>query len=482
MDQSSGLGRESRDEAATVAHVEQRGVAKAPDPVVTIGAVQRYVDAERSRNRRTVLWTSTVFLLVFLLIVVVFIAVGIVLLRSSNQTSSTVESVQSQTAVYAMEVVGISNRITGVESAQSEMAEKAKDAEQKRYRESEQIKADLEKFSQWVESRTASKLLDATAVDARIRQLEESAAAGRKELEEVQKRYDALKALALSGEAAVSQGAASVTSQAVSLVSGPPPPPPDALAAEPPDADDATADAADKILDASKHIAAEELEVPGPGTEQREISVVTFPNGDRYEGEFRDGLMNGWGMYAYQNGDRYEGQFKDDAKEGRGTFAYRNGDRYAGNFVGDLRHGKGSLAFRNGERYVGQFCRDMMTGSGSMIYTNGNRYAGQFQNGLKHGNGIMTYPNGDVFKGAFRNDVRQGKGVYIFSDGSRYVGDFKDGRRHGKGVYVYSGGEQYAGSFVNGRKDGDGVLTYPNGKSVKGTWKDDRLVTALPQE
>ena len=42
-----------------------------------------------------------------------------------------------------------------------------------------------------------------------------------------------------------------------------------------------------------------------------------FHNGDRYEGEHRNGNGEGKGIYYYYNGDRYEGDFKNGKSEGK---------------------------------------------------------------------------------------------------------------------------------------------------------------------
>ena len=39
--------------------------------------------------------------------------------------------------------------------------------------------------------------------------------------------------------------------------------------------------------------------------------VLTYANGDRLEGEFRDGKLNGWVVVTYANGDRYGGLWRD---------------------------------------------------------------------------------------------------------------------------------------------------------------------------
>ena len=53
-------------------------------------------------------------------------------------------------------------------------------------------------------------------------------------------------------------------------------------------------------------------------------------------------------MY-YNNGNRYEGDFKNEIKEGKGIFYYNNGDREMGNYLKDQRVGKHVTLKANGE-------------------------------------------------------------------------------------------------------------------------------------
>jgi hypothetical protein len=59
--------------------------------------------------------------------------------------------------------------------------------------------------------------------------------------------------------------------------------------------------------------------------------VHNFTNGDRYEGEFRDGKFNGWGTYFHLSnnqfrGDKYTGQFLNGSRHGSGRYLSANGN------------------------------------------------------------------------------------------------------------------------------------------------------------
>ena len=43
-----------------------------------------------------------------------------------------------------------------------------------------------------------------------------------------------------------------------------------------------------------------------------------YPNGDRYEGEYRNGVRQGTGSYTYANGAKYVGEYKDGYFHGHG--------------------------------------------------------------------------------------------------------------------------------------------------------------------
>ena len=61
-----------------------------------------------------------------------------------------------------------------------------------------------------------------------------------------------------------------------------------------------------------------------------------WPDGSRYEGEWRDGMAHGIGLIYHPNGDQYEGEFLNGQANGFGGYIYANGQRYFGFWRNDL--------------------------------------------------------------------------------------------------------------------------------------------------
>ena len=64
-------------------------------------------------------------------------------------------------------------------------------------------------------------------------------------------------------------------------------------------------------------------------------------NGDRYEGEWKEGRKYGSGIYYFQNGDVYEGYFIDGQRNGKGIYIWVDKSCYNGDWEKDRMHGKG---------------------------------------------------------------------------------------------------------------------------------------------
>ena len=61
--------------------------------------------------------------------------------------------------------------------------------------------------------------------------------------------------------------------------------------------------------------------------------IIFLKEGHKYEGQFKNNRIEGWGVLYWKNGDRYEGQVKDGKMHGKGKYYYKDGKIYEGIFV-----------------------------------------------------------------------------------------------------------------------------------------------------
>lgn len=96
--------------------------------------------------------------------------------------------------------------------------------------------------------------------------------------------------------------------------------------------------------------------------------------------------------HVYQNGTQFYGSFKQGKPaDGRGSMLYVNGNRYDGEYRNGQRNGCGSFTFNNGRRYVGEFHNDLFSGRGMWMLDNGDRYIGDFEFNKCNGEGVYIF-------------------------------------------------------------------------------------------
>ena len=61
--------------------------------------------------------------------------------------------------------------------------------------------------------------------------------------------------------------------------------------------------------------------------------IIFLKEGHKYEGQFKNNRIEGWGILYWKNGDRYEGQVKNGKMHGRGKYFYKDGKIYEGIFI-----------------------------------------------------------------------------------------------------------------------------------------------------
>ena len=153
-------------------------------------------------------------------------------------------------------------------------------------------------------------------------------------------------------------------------------------------------------------------------------AVVTLGQGWRVEAEFTAGLAP-FGVVR-RGADIYQGQLRDALPHGRGIWVFANGARYEGEWLRGERSGRGRLIDQRGE-YDGMWLNDRRNGPGIQREGDVSVYRGEWRDDRRHGLGIETYANGIVIQGSFVNDRPEGRIVYTAPDQQRYAGEMVDG-------------------------------------------------------
>ncbi|CAD8178813.1 unnamed protein product [Paramecium octaurelia] len=179
---------------------------------------------------------------------------------------------------------------------------------------------------------------------------------------------------------------------------------------------------------------------------EKVCGIETFPNGDVYEGQYKDGTFHGRGL-LYNNVQLYpdkksqylyDGQFEQGQKHGYGKECYITGGCYEGQFKYNQKHGHGKLVFSDGSNYVGDFQRGLPNGFGVQIAYSKERI-------------VATFP--PPYDNEKRREVQK-TDEFQDDDADKQKSEFL-----------------YEGDFVDGYKHGIGRLYYPNGSYLYAYWE-----------
>lgn len=143
---------------------------------------------------------------------------------------------------------------------------------------------------------------------------------------------------------------------------------------------------------------------------------------------------NGWGTYVWEDGNRYEGNWKNGKKNGGGNLYFINGDTYFGNFLEDIFHENGTYTWSGGNFYKGEYKNGKMNGKGK--YYNKDRIL------ERKGTWIDDeYQTNET--GCISGNCENGTGTYLWENGQKYEGEWKDGKMDGTGTLYLENGEIY---------------------------------------
>ena len=198
------------------------------------------------------------------------------------------------------------------------------------------------------------------------------------------------------------------------------------------------------------------------------IQILSYDNGDKYEGYWLHGRKHGQGLYEYNTPfyykgykvHKFEGTWKNNSRDGLGIFHTTN----------DL---KIEIAYKDGELYKGSYVK--------IFYPNEDYYKGNIDEyGRYDGNGELK-SNKTIYKGQFQKNAITGKGTLITDDNTTYIGEFDNGLMTGYGRVIYEDGLKYMGNWKDGYFHGEGRL-FGNGINSSGYWERGKLIKEYKEQ
>eukprot|EP00697_Spironema_sp_BW2_P014598 gnl/Spiro4/5073_TR2533_c0_g1_i1.p2 gnl/Spiro4/5073_TR2533_c0_g1~~gnl/Spiro4/5073_TR2533_c0_g1_i1.p2 ORF type:complete len:143 (-),score=20.44 gnl/Spiro4/5073_TR2533_c0_g1_i1:65-493(-) len=81
----------------------------------------------------------------------------------------------------------------------------------------------------------------------------------------------------------------------------------------------------------------------GTGSKANGERTNSWRNGDRYDGNWRDDAMDGYGLYRWTDGMSYSGGWKEGSMEGHGVVTWPHGARYEGEWANNHTDGRGTF-------------------------------------------------------------------------------------------------------------------------------------------
>ena len=163
-------------------------------------------------------------------------------------------------------------------------------------------------------------------------------------------------------------------------------------------------------------------------------------NGDKYEGEYKDGMQSGQGVFTGADGRRHEGEYKDGDRSGRGVMWLPDERTYDGAWARGCPL-KGTVMERNGALFRAAFDGETWLCDG--WYKAQRVPAGRIVSGRPPPGGSGGPP-------------LEWEGRVELGDGTLIEGVFRGLRPHGPATVTERGGAAYAAEY-------DGERTFAEG-------------------
>ena len=183
------------------------------------------------------------------------------------------------------------------------------------------------------------------------------------------------------------------------------------------------------------------------------ISRVVFKNGNEYDGEIKNGKLDGKGNLIFNVIGTIERGYKKGVWEnglftGKAFLPMAPNGYFKGNLIKDLKHGEGEYKYTDGTIYHGNWENDIRMGKGKYTWPNGNNYEGEWKNNQINGTGILTLKSNSTWKCNWKDWIPCDSGEVRCLNGAQYNGGVS-GKKEGNIIrYFYQGYGQFYQKFA----------------------------------
>lgn len=165
---------------------------------------------------------------------------------------------------------------------------------------------------------------------------------------------------------------------------------------------------------------------------------------------------NGFSTYYFSDGSKFEGEWKNDVINGTGIYYWSNKHYYVGHWINGKRWGYG-LEVTNGQYQLRYFENEKIVNRSipntQTLNTGVGIYQGEMVNGRACGKGTFRWNNGQWFEGTWTSDGKSRYGVLYHTNSQKpyYIGNWTNEKFNGYGCIVTESGLITIGFWQNGQ-------------------------------
>jgi hypothetical protein len=187
---------------------------------------------------------------------------------------------------------------------------------------------------------------------------------------------------------------------------------------------------------------------------------VSFEYRDQrvFQGQLNNQSSRGWGRLRSVDGKSlWEGFFKNGYLNGYGIYIDNDGCYYIGAFINGKRQGYGIYYDCDGELHEGEKDHAYSSGYNNVYVENSEgdirlAYKGFMEKGVYEGYGMAHDEKRGLFEGVWAEGIRQGRGRVGMPNGDEYFGFFEGGKRQGYGEVIQADGNYFLGFWADDKK------------------------------